>query len=97
MYIVSYCSKWRLQAILSKIAVMIFSKSAINGCWKYGEHNLPKVSSYSYIGLDFSSNGAKDMHIKKLLDNVRKTFNQLHKVISNMNINLSARVCCYCL
>ena len=30
------------------------------------------------------------MHIKKLLDNSRKIVNQLHKVISNMNINLSA-------
>ena len=31
------------------------------------------------------------MHIRKLLDNVRKRVNQLHKVISNSNINLSAR------
>ena len=31
------------------------------------------------------------MYIKKLLDNGRKKVNQLHKVISNRNINLSAR------
>ena len=31
------------------------------------------------------------MHIKKLLDNGRKKVNQLHKVISNRNVNLSAR------
>ena len=30
------------------------------------------------------------MHIRKLLDNGRKKVNQLHKVISNRNINLSA-------
>ena len=30
------------------------------------------------------------MHIKKLLDNGRKKVNQLHKVISNRNVNLSA-------
>ena len=30
------------------------------------------------------------MHIKKLLDNGRKKINQLHKVISNRNVNLSA-------
>ena len=38
------------------------------------------------------------MHIRKLLDNGRKRVNQLHKVISNRNTNLS--VCadiCYCL
>ena len=46
----------------------------------------------SYLGIDFSRTGACwDMHIRKLLDNGRKRVNQLHKVISNRNINLSAR------
>ena len=31
------------------------------------------------------------MHIRRLLDNGRKRVNQQHKVISNRNINLSAR------
>ena len=31
------------------------------------------------------------IYIRKLLDNGRKRVNQLHKVISNRNINLSAR------
>ena len=30
----SYCSKWRLRANVSKSAVMVFSKDAVNGCWK---------------------------------------------------------------
>ena len=88
----SYCSKWRLRANVSKSAVMVFSKGAVNGCWKWGEYRLPIVSSYSYLGIDFSRNGAWDTHIRKLLDNGRKRVNQLHKVIiSNRNINLSAR------
>ena len=87
----SYCSKWRLRANVSKSAVMVFSKDAVNGCWKWGEYRLPIVSSYSYLGIDFSRNGACDMHIRNLLDNGRKRVNQLHKVISNRNINLSAR------
>ena len=87
----SYCSKWRLRANVSKSAVMVFSKDAVNGCWKWGEYSLPIVSSYSYLGIDFSRNGAWDMHIRKVLDNGRKRVNQLHKVISNRNINLSAR------
>ena len=86
----SYCSKWRLRANVIKSVVMVFSKDAVNGCWKWGEHSLPKVSSYSYLGIDFSSNGAWDMHIKKLLDNGRKKVNQLHKVISKRRVNLSA-------
>ena len=42
-----YCSKCRFQANVIKSAVMVFSKDAVNGCWKWGEHSLPKVSSYS--------------------------------------------------
>ena len=42
------------------------------------------MSSYSYLGIDFSRNGAWEMHIKKLLDNGRKRVNQLHKVWSRM-------------
>ena len=39
------------------------------------------VSSYSYLGIDFSRNGAWDiMLIRKLLDNGRKRVNQLHKL-----------------
>ena len=46
---------------------------------------------YSYLGIDVSSNGAWDMHnICKLLGNGREKLNQLHKDISNRNINLSA-------
>ena len=66
---------------------MVFSKDAVNGCWKWGEYSLPIVSSCSYLCIDFSRNGAWDMHIRKLLDNGRKRVNQLHKVISNRNIN----------
>ena len=61
----SYCSKWRLRANVSKSAVMVFSKDAENGCWKWGEYSLPIVSAYSYLGIDFSRNGAWDMHIRK--------------------------------
>ena len=86
----SYCSKWRLRENVSKSAVMVFSKDDANGCWKWGEYSLPIVSSYTYLGIDFSRNGACNVHIRKLLDNGRKRVNQLHKVISNRNINLSA-------
>ena len=31
----SYCSKWRLRTSVSTSAVIIFSKDAANGCWKW--------------------------------------------------------------
>ena len=45
----------------------------------------------TFLGIDFASNGAWDGHIKKVLDCGRKKVNQLHSVISNSDINLSAR------
>ena len=42
---------------MSKSAVIVISKDAVNGCWKCGEQSLPKVSFHSYLGIDFYSNG----------------------------------------
>ena len=44
-----------------------------------------------YLGIDFASNGAWDVHIKKVINNGRKKVNQLHSVISNRDINLTVR------
>ena len=79
-----YCNKWRLKANVSKSAVMV---NSVKGGWKWGEHKLPKLSNCS---IDFASNGAWDVHLKKVLDD-RKKVNQLHSVISNMDITLSSR------
>ena len=46
-----YCNKWRLKANVSKSAVMVFSRNSVEGGWKWGEHKVPKVSSYTYLVL----------------------------------------------
>ena len=56
-----------------------------------GENSLPKVCKYTYLGIDFQCNGAWDAHIKRVVENGRKKVNQLHSVISNRGVNLSAR------
>ena len=86
-----YCNKWRLKANVRKSAVMVFSRNPVEGEWKWGEHALPRVSNYTYLGIDFACNGAWDMHIQKIRDNCKKKVNQLHSVISNRDINLTAR------
>ena len=68
----------------------MFSKDRVEGRWKWGEHELPKVSSYSYLGIDFASNGAWDVHIKKVINNGRKKVSQLHSVTGNRDINVTA-------
>ena len=37
----------------------------MSGEWKWGEHMLPKVSNYAYLGVNFASNGAWDSHVYK--------------------------------
>ena len=76
---------------MGKSAVMVFSKDRVEDRWKWGEHELPKVSSYRYLGIDFASDGAWDVHIKKVINNSKKRVNQLYSVISNRDINLTAR------
>ena len=85
------CNKWRLKANVRKSAVMVFSRNPVEGEWKWGEHALPRVSNYTYLGIDLACNGAWDMHIQKVRDNCKKKVNQLHSVISNRDINLTAR------
>ena len=70
-----YCNKWRLKANVSKSAVMVFSRNSVEGRWKWGEHKLPKVSSYTYLGIEFACNGAWHVHLKRVLDNGRKKVN----------------------
>ena len=86
-----YCNKWRLKANVCKSAVMVFSRNPVEGEWKWGEHLLPRVSNYTYLGIDLACNGAWDVHIQKIRDNCKKKVNQLHSVISKRDINLSAR------
>ena len=64
VYIAIYC-KWRLK--VTKSAVMVFTKEAVEGTWKCGEHDLPTVAKYTFFGIDFTSNGAWDGHIKKVV------------------------------
>ena len=33
------------------------------------QHTLPRVSNYTYLGVDFACNGAWDVHIQKVRDN----------------------------
>ena len=42
---------------------------------------LPKVSNYSYLGVNFASNGAWNSHVKDVCVNGRKKLNQLHSVL----------------
>ena len=69
----AYCCKWRLKANVSKSAVVVFARELVEGsCW--GEQALPRLSKYT-------SNGAWDEHVKRVLQNGRKNISQVHSAI----------------
>ena len=49
--------------IIPAPTLLVFSKTSVSGEWKWGEHMLPKVSNYAYLGVNFASNGAWDSHV----------------------------------
>ena len=61
---------------------MVFARELVDGAWKLGEYVLPRVSKYTYLGVDFTSTGAWDVHIKNVLDNGRRKIHELHSVIN---------------
>ena len=87
----AYCCKWRLKANVSKSAVVVFARELVEGSWNWGEQVLPRLSKYTYLGVDFTSNGAWDKHVKRVLQNGRKKISQVHSIISNRDIDLTAR------
>ena len=58
---------------MSKNAVLVFS---VEDEWKWGENELPKVSSYTYLSIDFACNGAWDVHLKRVLNSGGKSVAQ---------------------
>ena len=36
-----FCNRWRLKANVSKSAVLVFSRSIVEGNWMWGKHKLP--------------------------------------------------------
>ena len=74
----AYCCKWRLKAYVSKSAVVVFARELVEGSWNWGEQALPRLSKYTYLGVYFTSNGAWDEHVKRVLQNARKKISQVH-------------------
>ena len=66
----SYCNRRR-----SKSALMVFARNQKEGEWVWGEHRLPRVCSYSHLGIDF--------HVIE--------FGMCTLIVVGQGINLSAR------
>ena len=47
---------------MSKSAVVVFARELVGRSWNWGEQALPRLSKYTYLGIDVTSNGAWDEH-----------------------------------
>ena len=54
---------------MSKSAEMAFEKNSVEDGWKWGGHKLP-----TYLGIDFAFYGARDVHLKRVLNMVGKRY-----------------------
>ena len=45
----------------------MLSRNPVVGEWKWGEHVLPRVSNYMYLGIDFTVMGPETCIAKRLL------------------------------
>ena len=62
---------------------MVLSRSMAKGDWVWGKHKLPNVSSYTYLGIEFTNNGTWDLHVKKVLSTSKEKVEKLPSIISD--------------
>ncbi len=67
-----FCKKWRLKSNITNSAVMVFSKGATTGVWKWGDKELPTLESYCDLGIEIAYDGSWDSHVQKVISNDQK-------------------------
>ena len=73
----SYCTKWKLMLNTDKTKIVVFRKGGIlprNLKFNYNGSELEIVSSFSYLGIVFSTGVPFQMHKLPLLDRLKKQF-----------------------
>ena len=68
--------KWRLEANVTKCAVVVFRNEKTFE-WFWGNSALPNLDYYNYLGVKFTYNGHWDAHIKDLVTAVKHKVNSL--------------------
>ena len=88
----NYSKRWRFEANVKKCAVVVFSRTERgSGKWVWGGESLPILDSYCYLGIEFSSDGSWDKHIKSLIIRNRQKLGSLYRVLHNFALDLRTR------
>ena len=69
-----YAKKWNLEINITKMKVLIFSKSNKTSgiAWCIDNEIVEEVDSYKYLGVIFQKNGSFKKHVNELKDKGRK-------------------------
>ena len=68
---------WRMPIVVNggrKSAVVVFARELVEGSWNWGEQALPRLSKYTYLGVEWCMGRA----CKRVLQNGRKKISQVH-------------------
>ena len=86
-----FCSKWKLEINIDKSKAMVLNQrgSKPKGSLRIGNAHLDYVTSYTYLGMEISSNGAFTSCKQTLAAKGKKAMNRLKSVISGTNIKKS--------
>ena len=86
--LMNYCNKWRLQVNLKKSKTMCMQKCGRQPMLriKYNSLQLEQVKTYSYLGIDISSNGSYKQAEITLSEKARKAMFKLKSLLYGTNI-----------
>ena len=62
-----------------------------SGKWVWGDESLPILDSYCYLGVEFSTDGSWDKHIKSIIVHNRQKLGGLYRVLHNFSLDLRTR------
>ena len=87
-----YSKKWRFEANDAKCAVVVFrNEKELDGAWTWGDSDLPHLNHYTYLGVKFTCNGHRDVHLKDLVIYGKCKHNSLLRILCNPSLSLYLR------
>ena len=88
-----FCDKWKLEANVLKSAVMVFNSEAREQSqqWFWGNVEIPVVNQYTYLGVEFCSDGKWDTHIQNLANKAKTKLARMTSLFSCPTIDMEVK------
>jgi hypothetical protein len=88
-----WCSRWGLEANVLKCAIVVFHGDAADKehNWTWGDVQVPVVSSYTYLGVEFSENCRWDVHTRALVNKGLKAVGTYSRLLRAQCLSVAAK------